>query len=72
MNLLLLYTYTDLEKAKELGERMLADLDEFLPVHSKDLHFMMGNIYFLAHDFDQAKSMYRQTLRMSPKPTLEA
>jgi len=72
MNLLLLYTYTDLEKAKELGERMLADLDEFLPVHSKDLHFMMGNIHFLSHDFDQAKAMYRQTLRMSPKPTLEA
>ena len=33
---------------------------------------MMGNIHFLSHDFDQAKAMYRQTLRMSPKPTLEA
>jgi len=51
LNLLILFTHTDLEKAKEMGEMMLTDLDEFLPVHSKDLHFMLGNIYFLSGDF---------------------
>lgn len=72
MNLLVLLTHTDLEKAKTQGERMLTDLDEFLPVHSKDLHFMLGNVYFLAGDHDKAKSMFRQTLKMSPRPELEA
>ena len=72
LNMLILYTHTDLEKAKNFGERMLADLDDFLPVHSKDLHFMLGNIHFLAGDFDKAKSMFRQILKMSPRPVLEA
>jgi len=51
---------------------MMADLDEFLPVHNKDLHFMLGNIHFLSGDFVKAKAMFRQTLKMSPKPSLEA
>jgi len=72
MNLLVLLTHTDLVKAKEFGERMLADLDDFLPVHSKDLHFMLGNIHFLMGDFNEAKSMYRQVLKMSPRPALES
>lgn len=72
MNLLVLLTHTDLAKAKEAGERMMADLDEFLPVHSKDLHFMMGNIHFLMGNFDESKAMYRQVLKMSPRPVLEA
>ena len=72
MNLLILFTHTDLEKAKDLGEMMLADLDNFLPVHSKDLHFMLGNIYFLSGDFTKAKQMFRQVLKMSPRPALEA
>jgi len=72
MNLLIFLTHTDLEKAMDQGERMLADLDEYLPVHSKDLHFMLGNIYFLSGDFDKSKSMFRQTLKMSPRPSLES
>lgn len=72
LNLLILFTHTDLEKAKEYGERMLSDLDNFLPVHSKDLHFMMGNIYFLSGDFTTAKKMFRQVLKMSPRAALEA
>ena len=51
---------------------MLADLDDYLPVHNKDLHFMLGNVYFLSGDFDKAKGMFRQTLKMSPRPVLEA
>ena len=72
MNLLVLLTHTDLGKALEYGERMMADLDDFLPVHNKDLHFMLGNIHFLSGDFVKAKAMFRQTLKMSPKPSLEA
>ena len=72
MNLLVLLTHTDLEKANEMGERMLRDLDEFLPIHSKDLHFMLGNIHFLSGDFDKAKAMFRYVLKMSPRPALEA
>ena len=72
MNLLIFLTHTDLVKAKEMGDRMLIDLEEFLPVHSKDLHFMLGNIQFLTGDYDKAKDLYRQILRMSPRPALEA
>jgi len=72
MNLLILLTHTNLEKAREMGERMLTDLDEFSPVQGKDLHFMLGNIHFLSGDFVKAKEMYRQTLRLNPKATLEA
>lgn len=72
LNLLVFFIHTDLEKAKDMGEQMLADLDEFLPVHSKDLHFMLGNIHFLSGDFDLAKQMFRQVLKMSPRPALEA
>ena len=72
MNLLVLLTHTDLEKANEMGQRMLRDLDEFLPIHSKDLHFMLGNIHFLSGEFDKAKAMFRHVLKMSPRPALEA
>ena len=72
MNLLIFFTHTDLEKAREMGDRMLTDIDEFLPVHSKDLHFMLANIHFLSGDFVKAKTLYRQTLKMSPRADLEA
>ena len=72
MNLLVLFTHTDLDKAREYGERMLADLDEFLPIHNKDLHLMLGNIQFLSGDYVKAKSMFRQVLKMSPRPAMEA
>ena len=72
MNLLVMLTHTDLEKANEMGGRMLTDIDEILPTHSKDLHFMLGNIHFLSGDFVKAKTLYRQTLKMSPRPALES
>ena len=72
MNLLVFLTHTDLEKAREMGERMMADIEDTLPVHSKDLHFQLGNIQFLSGNFVKAKTLYRQTLKMSPRPALEA
>ena len=38
-NLLLLYTYSDIQKAVEYGEYMMKDSEEFLPVSTKDLTF---------------------------------
>ena len=43
-NLLLFYTYCNLEKAEELGEGMIREIDDTLPVHSKELCFLMGVI----------------------------
>jgi tetratricopeptide (TPR) repeat protein len=71
-NLLLLYTYSDIRKAKAHGERMLADMEDYLPVHNKDLTFMLANINFLAGDHERAKNMYRHVLKLAPKPLLEA
>ena len=33
---------------------------------------MLGNICFLEGDYRQAKDFYRNTLKMAPKPQLEA
>jgi hypothetical protein len=41
-NLLLLYTHTNLDKAQELGDRLMKDTDDMLPVSSKELCFMLG------------------------------
>ena len=41
-NLLLFYTYCNLDKATELGEGMIRDIEDTLPVHSKELCFLMG------------------------------
>ena len=43
-NLLLFYTYCNIEKAEELGEGMIREIDDTLPVHSKELCFLMGVI----------------------------
>lgn len=51
---------------------MLADIEEFLPVHAKELNFMMANIYFLTGNHDEAKKLYRHVLRLAPKPQLES
>lgn len=32
----------------------------------------MGNVYFLQNDFRTAKSLYRNVLKLAPKPQLEA
>jgi tetratricopeptide (TPR) repeat protein len=71
-NLLLLYTYSDIEKAKAHGEKMLTNIEDYLPVHNKDLTFMLANINFLAGDHEKAKNMYRHVLKLAPKPILEA
>ena len=71
-NLLLFYTHTDINKARELGQRMFVDSDDFLPIHNKELNFLLGNINFLSGDFGAAKSLYRNTLKLSPQPKLEA
>ena len=36
------------------------------------MYFLVGNIHFLKNDFKQSKDMYRQVLKMSPQPKLEA
>ena len=51
---------------------MLADMEDYLPVHNKDLTFMLANINFLAGDYDRAKKMYRHVLKLAPRPLLEA
>lgn len=71
-NLLLFYTHTDINRARELGERMLVDADDFLPIHNKELNFLLGNIAFLSSDFPLAKALYRNTLKLAPQPKLEA
>jgi len=72
MNLLLLFTYSDIDKAAKYGERLLVDVDDFLPGHRRELFFMLGNIYFLNKQFSKAKSFYRNCLKLAPKPKLEA
>lgn len=44
-NLLLLYTYTNLDSAMEWGNRLMKDTDEMLPVSNKELCFLMGVRY---------------------------
>eukprot|EP00347_Sterkiella_histriomuscorum_P014449 403360823 len=41
-NLLIYYTYTNLDKALDLGNRLMADIDDTLPVYSKELCFLTG------------------------------
>lgn len=51
---------------------MLKDVDEFYPVHKKDLYFMVANVYFLKGDYKRAKELYRQVLKMGPNAKLES
>jgi len=48
-NLLLFYTYCNIEKAEELGEGMIREIDDTLPVHSKELCFLMGVIQYFVN-----------------------
>ncbi len=72
LNLLILLTYTDIEKAKNYGNRLQIDIEEYLPGHKRDLYFMLGNINLLNEDFSKAKSYFRNCLKLSPKPKLES
>jgi hypothetical protein len=40
-NLLVFYTYCNIEKACEMGEAMIRDIEDTLPVHSKELCFLI-------------------------------
>lgn len=71
-NVLLLLTYTNLDQAQIYSDRMMKDMDEYLPVHKKDLQFMIGNIHLLKGEYQLAKNLYRNTLKMAPKPETEA
>ena len=71
-NLLTLYTYSDIKKAQQLAERMMIDIDDYLPTHNKELTFMMGNINLLNGDYVKAKEMYRHGLKSAPQPLMEA
>jgi len=71
-NLLLFYTHTDIDKAETYGDRMLKDVDEYLPVHYKQICFMLANVHFLKGDHQGAKNLYRNVLKLAPKPVLEA
>lgn len=59
MNLLLLFTHTDIQKAVNYAERLLMDVDDFLPVHKRQLFFQLANIYCLSKQYDKSKAYYR-------------
>lgn len=67
-NLLLLYTHSDLDKAEKLGSWMMEDLHSDLPLQSKEMNFMMANIYFLKGSHQKAKDLYNHVLKSEPEP----
>lgn len=71
-NLLTLYTYSDINKAQLLADRMMMDIEDYLPAHNKELTLMMGNINLLNGDYVKAKEMYRHGLKSAPQPQMEA
>lgn len=72
LNLLIFYSYTDIQKAKQYCERLMVDQGDYLPGHKRDLFYLSGNIYFMIKDYPQAKYFYRECLKMLPKPRQEA
>lgn len=48
-NMLLYYTYCNIDKAQALGEQMIGE--DTLPVHTKELCFLMGVSILHAHLF---------------------
>jgi tetratricopeptide (TPR) repeat protein len=73
-NLLIFYTYANLDQAVKLGEEIMREATDevLLPIHNKELTLLMGNIYFLNSDFKAAKALYRNCIKLAPKPQLEA
>lgn len=65
-NLLTLYTYSDIQKAQQYADRMMMDVDDYLPSHNKELTLMTGNIKLLGGDYVKAKEMYRHGLKQAP------
>ena len=70
--MLLFYTYCNLDNATQLGEQLIREINDQLPLHTKELSFLLGNIYFLQNDFRTAKSLYRNVLKLAPRAELEA
>ena len=70
--MLLFYTYCNLDNATQLGEQLIREINDQLPLHTKELSFLLGNIYFLQNDFRTAKSLYRNVLKLAPRVELEA
>lgn len=71
-NLLIFYTYTNLEKAEKYAGQLLQKSDELLPLHHKELLFMVANIQLLNGVHGDAKDYYRQLLKMNCNPELKA
>ncbi len=65
LNLLVLFSNTDIAKAKQFAERLLLDTDELLPSHQRELFFAAANIYLLNGQYAQAKAFYRNCLKIS-------
>lgn len=50
-NLLLFYTHCNLDNAMKLGDRLIKDIEDTLPVHSKELACLMGVCSFLFKEY---------------------
>lgn len=46
-NMLLFYTYTNIDKAKQIGDEMIKDIEDSLPVHTKELCLLTGVIILI-------------------------
>lgn len=64
-NLLILYSHIDLNKAMDQADQMKRDSEnnDYLPMHKRELDFMIANIYTLNGDFKTSKNMYRNLLK---------
>lgn len=63
MNLLLLYTHTDIEKAASFGEMLMTRIEDSAPAHAKELMSNLANVYALQGQMFKAKAMYRNVLK---------
>ncbi len=50
----------------------MADAEDYLPSNKRELYFLLGNIYFLNDQFSKAKQLYRNCMKLAPKPDMEA
>ena len=64
LNMLVMYTHTNIEKALEYLNRVQKDSDDlqFSPMHQMELKFISGNIYLLNGDYKKAQDIYRSCL----------
>ena len=50
----------------------MTDVEDYLPAHKRELYFLLGNIYFLNNEYSKAKQLYRNCMKLAPKPEMEA